>query len=160
MNSLDIVGIRLVKDNTLLSEKRIRTPKDVIEILSNELQFLDREVMMSVNFNNKNQVINAHLVSMGSINASLVDPKNIFKTALLSNASNIMLLHNHPSGDCSPSKEDIEVTEIISKNCKMLGMNLLDHVIIGKNSYYSIKCDIMTEMEDMDLSSKNDDIEL
>lgn len=155
MNSLDIVGIRLVKERSILSDTKISTPSEAIQVLANELQFLDREVMMSVNLNNHNQIINATLISMGSINRSLIDPKSIFKSSLLSNASNIMLIHNHPSGDCSPSTEDLKLTDIIEKDCKILDINLLDHIIVGKDKYYSIKMNEEATIEN-DLAIEND----
>lgn len=149
MDSLDIVGIRLTKENTIMAEKKIKTPRDAIEVLANELRCLDREMMMSINLNNKNQIINAHVVSIGTLNKSLVDPKSIFKASLLSNASSIMLIHNHPSGNVEPSKEDIFITNIIEKNCQMMDMKLLDHIIIGEDEYYSMKCETIEKIDKM-----------
>ncbi len=136
--SIDIVGIRLIKEREILSEHCIKTPKDAVEILANELKYLDREMMMSINLNNKNEIINAHIVSVGTINASLIDPKNIFKAALLSNATSIVLIHNHPSGDCNPSREDIAITDALIKAGEILEMKILDHIVIGSDYAYSI----------------------
>lgn len=146
---LEFVGIRLVKEKELLSEEIIKTPERAIKILANELKYLDREVMLSINLNSQNQIVNAHLISMGALNRSLVDSKNIFKAALLSNASKIMLLHNHPSGDCIPSKEDYLVTTQIKECCTFFQMELLDHIVIGKETYYSINCETEFEMDEL-----------
>lgn len=154
---LDIVGIRLVKENKLLSDEPITTPEQAIKILANELKYFDREVMFSVNLNQKNQIINAHIVSVGTIKESIVDPKSIFKASLLSNASKIILLHNHPSGNCTPSKEDYLITDKIRDCCNLFQMKLVDHIVIGKGSYYSINCE--TEFE-MDEEIEKEDYEL
>lgn len=138
-NSLDIVGIRLVKERELYSSKPISSPKDAIEVIANELMYQDREILMTVNLNVKNQIINAHVAAVGGIDSSIVDVKNIYKSALLSNASKILLFHNHPSGECIPSNDDIKLTHVLDKGCHLLGMNILDHIVIGKNEYYSIK---------------------
>lgn len=136
--SIDIVGIRLIKEREILSEHCIKTPKDAVEILANELKYLDREMIMSINLNNKNEIINAHIVSVGTINATLIDPKSVFKAALLSNASSIMLIHNHPSGDCNPSRKDIAITDTLIKAGEILEIKILDHIVIGSDYAYSI----------------------
>ena len=97
MNSIDVVGIRLVKEREFLCEKSIRTPLDAVEVLANELKFLDREILMTLNMNSKNKIINAHVCSIGSANMGIVDPKSVFKSALLSGANRVMIIHNHPS---------------------------------------------------------------
>lgn len=146
---LEFVGIRLVKEKELLSEEIIKTPEQAIKILANELKYLDREVMLSINLNSQNQIINAHLVAMGTINKSLVDPKSIFKASLLSNASKIMLLHNHPSGNCTPSENDYFITKKIKECCNLFQMKLIDHIVIGKENYYSINCETEFEMNEL-----------
>ena len=75
----------------------------------------------------------------GTINTSLVHPREVFKRALLNNASNIMVAHNHPSGDPNPSKEDIQITERLKEAGNLLGINLLDHIIVGEDKYISLK---------------------
>lgn len=138
MNSIDVVGIRLVKEKEFLCEKSIRTPLDAVEVLANELKFLDREILMTLNMNSKNKIINAHVCSIGSANMGIVDAKSVFKSALLSGANRVMIIHNHPSGDCTPSQEDIDVTNLLIKGGRILEIEVLDHIVIGENEYYSI----------------------
>ena len=138
MNSLDIVGIRLVKERKLYSDKSITNPFDAIEIIGNELKYLDREMMMSINLDIKGRIINAHVVAIGGQDFAMIDSKNIYKAALLSNANSVMIMHNHPSGIAEPSKEDLLLTENIRKGCDCLDIKLLDHIIIGMENFYSI----------------------
>lgn len=137
--NIELVGIRLVKERSIQYEREICSPMDAIEILANELRDMDREVCMTLNLNNRNQIINAHIISMGSLEESIVDTKSIFKAALLSNASRIMLFHNHPSGRCNPSNSDILLSKKLEQASKLLDFQFLDHIIIGKNQYYSYK---------------------
>lgn len=138
MNSLDIVGIRLVKERKLYSDKSITNPFDAIEIIGNELKYLDREMMMSINLDIRGRIINAHVVAIGGQDFAMIDAKNIYKAALLSNANSVMIMHNHPSGIAKPSKEDLLLTENINKGCDCLDIKLLDHIIIGMENFYSI----------------------
>jgi DNA repair protein RadC len=87
----------------------------------------------------KNQVIGLHTVSIGSLTASIVHPRECFKPAILSNAAAIILAHNHPSGDCQPSREDRALTQRLVETGKLLGISVLDHIIIGDgtSSYFS-----------------------
>ena len=89
--------------------------------------------------NTKNYLIGIETVSIGSLNSSIVHPRELFKTAIKKSAAAIILAHNHPSGDASPSQEDIEVTKRIKSGGNLLGIDVLDHIIIGENSYYSFK---------------------
>lgn len=136
---IDVVGIRLVKEREIHYDKPITNPEQAINAIIQEMQNLDREMLMTLNLNNANKVINAHIVSVGGINQAFVDPKNVFNAALLSNASKLIMLHNHPSGDCTPSYEDYQVTERIKAGCLYFDMKLLDHIVIGKDKYFSIE---------------------
>lgn len=146
-NYLDIVGIKLVKERKIISDKRIDTPQMAVEVVANELKWLDREMVLVLNFNTKQEIINAHIVSVGGIDSAFIDVKNIFKSALLSNASALMLIHNHPSGDCEPSKEDLIVTEKIKEACSLMTIKFLDHIVVGKDRYYSIESEIENDYE-------------
>lgn len=137
-NSIDIVGIRLFKERTLLSKKNITNPLDAVEVIANELIDLDREIAMCLNLNNKNQVINAHTIAVGGMESTNIDVRSIYKSALLSNSSRILIFHNHLN-TCEPSYEDIELTNIIKEGAALLGLELLDHIIISPNGFYSIK---------------------
>ncbi len=100
----------------------------------------DREQMVAVFLNTKNQPVGRQTVSIGTLNASLVHPREVFKAALLSNTNSLVLVHNHPSGDLTPSKEDDEITERIARAGTVLGVSLLDHVILAPDGrFYSYK---------------------
>ncbi len=137
-NELKVVSIRLVDEPPLLSETPVNSPKSAIALLGEDLRSYDREIVSVLNLNAKGGVINENLVSMGSLSNAIVAPREIFKSAILSNASDIILLHNHPSGDPTPSEEDFSVTERLGKCGELLGIRLMDHIIIGgRYRYYS-----------------------
>lgn len=156
-DTIDVVGIRLVNERRILSEHKIESPHDAVEILANELKYMDREMMMSINLNTKNEIINAHICSIGTVNLSICDPKSIFKAALLSNATAVMLIHNHPSGSCEPSHEDIATTDELIKAGNVLKISVLDHIIVGVNEYYSIMAKNRFQFERYDYKEYNMD---
>ena len=98
---------------------------------------LEQECFIVLLLNTKNVIIEQQLVSIGIVNSSLVHPREVFKEAIRSNATSVILVHNHPSGDPEPSDEDHQITEIMKKAGKLLGIPVLDHVVIGDNRYYS-----------------------
>ena len=108
-NELEVVNIRLVKEPSLYSEQTLDSPQAVVELMAKELSQYDREVFCILNMKNNGQVINMNLVSVGTINASLVIPREVFKSSILSNASAIIGFHNHPSGNVKPGirKKDL-----------------------------------------------------
>ena len=130
-NELKVVNIRLVKEPSLYSEQTLDSPQAVVELMAKELSQYDREVFCILNMKNSGQVINMNLVSVGTINASLVILREVFKSSILANASAIIGLHNHPSGNVKPSKEDMIVTRMLQKCGQLLGIELLDHIIVG-----------------------------
>lgn len=130
-NELKVVNIRLVKEPSLYSTKPIRNIEDVIEVMAEELKQYDREVLCILNLHTDGKVINMNIVSIGTINSTLISPREVFKSSILSNASSIIILHNHPSGSTTPSREDKLVTERLFKCSQLLGIPLLDHIIIG-----------------------------
>ncbi len=117
----------------------IRSPQDVSFLVMEEMRHLDREHFRVVYLNTKNHVLGIETISVGSLNASIVHPRELFKKAILKSSAALILLHNHPSGDPKPSKEDIEVTKRMIEAGKILGIEILDHVIIGDNKYTSLK---------------------
>ena len=118
----------------------IRSPEDVVNIGKSFMRIHEEpeEYMYMICMNTKNRVIGVFEISHGNVNSSIVGTREIFQKALLANAVSIILMHNHPSGDPSPSREDIEVTRRISEAGKILGIQVLDHIIIG-DSYSSLK---------------------
>ncbi len=137
-NKLENVVIRMVKAPPLYSDEKIESPKDVVRVLGKELEDYDREVLCVVNFRGDGKPVNMNIVSMGTVNNTIVEAREVFKTSILSNAAQIMLVHNHPSGNVMPSRDDLKVTERIFMAAEIMGIPLMDHVIIGqKGTYYS-----------------------
>ncbi|MGO4888570.1 DNA repair protein RadC [Anaerobacillus sp. MEB173] len=117
----------------------IRSPEDVSRYVMEDMRFLTQEHFVCLYLNTKNQVIHRQTVFIGSLNASIVHPREVYKEAIRRSAASIVCLHNHPSGDPSPSREDIDVTKRLVECGKMIGIELLDHVIIGDQKYVSLK---------------------
>lgn len=115
---------------------QIRTAKEVFDLFYEKLKDEKQENFYVLMLNNKNFIIGKEKISLGIVDSSIIHPREIFKPAIKNSASRIILMHNHPSGDSSPSKEDKEVTEEIAKAGEVLGIQVLDHVIIG-NDYWS-----------------------
>jgi DNA repair protein RadC len=104
-----------------------------------EMRFLDREHFRVMHLNTKKMVLGIREVSIGSLNSSLVHPRECFKEAIKRNSHSLILLHNHPSGDPTPSKEDLEITNRLIECGRILGILVLDHIIIGDGSYISLR---------------------
>lgn len=118
----------------------IRSPEDVVTIGKEFMRIHEEpeEYMYMICMNTKNRVIGVFEISHGNVNSSIVGVREIFQKALLANAVSIILMHNHPSGDPSPSREDIEVTRRIVEGGKILGIQVLDHIVVG-DTYASLK---------------------
>ncbi len=117
----------------------IRSPEDGANYCMNDMRFLSQEHFVCLYLNTKNQVLHKQTVFIGSLNASIVHPREVFKEAFRRSAASIICLHNHPSGDPTPSREDIEVTKRLVECGKMIGIDILDHLIIGEKKYVSLK---------------------
>lgn len=103
-----------------------------------DMSGLCQETLQIITLNSKSRVIDRHLVSMGSINSAPFHPRDIFRCAILDNAAAIIAVHNHPSGDPTPSKDDIELTKSMIEAGTILGIRVLDHIVIGRDEYISI----------------------
>lgn len=137
---VDIVSIKMIKESSVLyANRKIMTPKDCLEIVKPLLEECDRERLVVCCLNAKNEPTNISIVSIGSLSTSIVHPREVFKTAVISNSASIIIAHNHPSGDPIPSKEDISITERLKESGKIIGINLIDHLIIGDSKYLSLK---------------------
>ena len=138
---LDLVRIRMAPDRTLKTQEPVSTPIEAVDLITREFGDLDREVFMALNLTCHLQVINMNICSMGTLNYTIVHPREVFKTSILSNASAVLLIHNHPSGILEPSKEDIDLTERMVSAGKILGIDVLDHLIIGtkEKAYTSLR---------------------
>ena len=124
-----------------VSEKRyvIHGPEDAAAYVMPRFRYETKEHFAVMLLNTKNHVLSVHVVSIGSLSASIVHPREVFREAIQNAAASIILLHNHPSGDPSPSREDISVTERLVKAGKIMDIPVLDHIIIGDDKYISLK---------------------
>jgi len=120
-------------------KKKITCAEDVFNRYVDQLQDKQKEHFHALYLNTKNHVIEDKLISKGTLNASLIHPREVFKQAIQSSANSLILIHNHPSGDPTPSKEDEVVTKNLVNAGELLGISILDHVVIGKETYISMK---------------------
>jgi DNA repair protein RadC len=118
---------------------RIEGPADLYQLLKPLLAFEDREHFYAVLLSTKNHVLGIELVSVGSLSASIVHPREVFKRAIVASAAAIIVAHNHPSGDVTPSPEDAEFTRRLARAGELLGIRLLDHIVVGESSYASLR---------------------
>ena len=137
---INIVSIKMIKEASFLYQTRtISSPKDAYEMIKEQLEGLDREQFIIACLNTKNEPTNITVVSVGSLNKAIVHPREVFKTAILSNAASVMAFHNHPSGETTPSQQDIQLTNRLYEAGELLGIKLLDHLIIGDGTFTSLK---------------------
>ncbi|MBO5473428.1 MAG: JAB domain-containing protein [Lachnospiraceae bacterium] len=138
---LEVVSVRLVRDAPVLSQRKIEKPEDAIAVVGEVLSEMDREVVCVINLKADGTPINCNFVSMGAVNQAMAEPREIFKSAILSNAVSMIMVHNHPSGNLEPSKMDTIMTDRILKLSHMAGIPLVDHVIVGGDNtrYFSFK---------------------
>ena len=116
----------------------INNAKDAVAQLS-DMRDLKKEHFMALYLNAKNQLVHKETISMGTLNANLVHPREVFEPALKYSAAQIIVAHNHPSGDPKPSEDDMELTKKLTEAGKMMGIEIMDHVIVSKNSHFSFK---------------------
>ena len=131
--------LELVKESSKIYEvDKISSPTDVRDYIEEVFRLSSQaeEVLVLLVLDTKNNVTGAFEVSRGSLDASIVHPREVFKRALLLNGNSIIIAHNHPSGDPSPSKEDIEITRRLVEGGDILGITVLDHIIVGDNGRY------------------------
>lgn len=131
------LGRRVMKSSH--ERTTIRLPRDVANLMLPEMKHLTQEHFVCLFLNTKNHVIGKQTIFVGSLDASIVHPREVFKEAIRRSSASIICLHNHPSGDPTPSREDIAVTRTLQEAGDLIGITLLDHVIIGDDSYVSLK---------------------
>ncbi|MBN1175599.1 DNA repair protein RadC [Candidatus Woesearchaeota archaeon] len=117
--------------------KPIKSAKDVYDYCSPKLVGTDKEHFMILHLDTRNRVIKDEIVSVGTLNSSLIHPREVFKSAIKESANSVILIHNHPSGVVEPSDEDIKITDVLIKSGELLSIKVLDHVIVGSEGYYS-----------------------
>lgn len=146
LKRLEVFSLRYVKEQSVpymdyMEENPVSSPSKVAEIMNDIFELDERaeEYFYILCLNTKNQITSISEVSHGTINASLVRPAEVFKRALMANANSLILVHNHPSGMTSPSKEDRDITKRLQEGGELLALRVLDHVIIGHNDYFSFK---------------------
>jgi len=134
-------GVRVVREQPELPFPKplISGPNDIRGLLQRQLAYQDREIFCIVILDSRNQVLGVNTVSIGSVSASIVHPREVFRPAILMGASSIILSHCHPSGNPSPSKDDIELTRRLHKAGEILGIEVLDHIIIADTQFLSLK---------------------
>ena len=140
-NELKVVNVRLVREPSLYSTEKIASPEDAVKVIAKDLATYDREVFAVLNLKASGQPINLNICSVGSLDASVVSPREVFKSCILSNSAAFIALHNHPSGSLSPSREDKKVTSRLLACSELLGVKMLDHIIIAgeTGAMYSFK---------------------
>jgi len=138
---LEMASVRLVKDAPLMSKNPIKTPEDAVKVLGKYLCQMDREVICVINLRTDGCPINCSVCSMGAIDQAVTHPREILKTAILSNATSMVLMHNHPSSNLTPSKDDTMLTDRLVTVCEIIGIPLVDHIIVGGNNseYFSFR---------------------
>ena len=136
-----VFTIRMVRLDTVKAKNygTIRSPRDVYNLLQSLLKDTDREHFVCLVLNTKNFVMGVTQVSMGDLNSTIVHPREVFKSAIAANAASIIVAHNHPTGDPTPSPEDIAVSRRLAEAGELLGIELLDHVILGDERWVSLK---------------------
>lgn len=137
-NYVPLVRLHAVKERFVPYgvEGNINTPEKVVKMVSRLLKEADKEIMLAISVDAKNKPVGIEVVAIGSLNVAYVEARDLFKHAILSNASGIVLVHNHPSGDVAPSVEDWHLTYRIMQAGALLGIELLDHIIIGDNEEF------------------------
>lgn len=133
---IEVVNIRMVKEPTIYSEDKIRNPEDAMKVLADELKTYDRETFGVLNLKTNGQPINFNICSVGTIDQSMVHPREIFKSCLLSNAAAFIAIHNHPSGNVNPSQEDRDVTKRLLACADLMGVKMLDYIVVGGSTGY------------------------
>jgi len=141
MRTVTRYRIALVReeDTEVPSRLTLSTPRAVYRFLKTLFADADREQFVVLCLSTRNDLVGYNVVSVGSVNASIVHPREVFKAAILLNASALVVAHNHPSGDPTPSAEDREVTRVLSEAGRLLDIPLHDHVILGEDCYYSFR---------------------
>lgn len=138
---VDIVSLKLVKESSVLYETRkISNPYDAYRLVKNFLANSDREKFVVVCLDTKSQPVSIEVVSIGTLSSTMVHPREVFKVAVLTNASKIICFHNHPSGNTNFSNEDEVITKKLHKCGEILGIELIDHIVVGDDDkYFSFK---------------------
>lgn len=144
MVRINVFSVKQVREKTGLYEfnsRKIHSPQDAYNVVKAVLQLQDeaQEKFGIITLNSKQDVAGVHVISMGSLNSAIVHPREVFKAALLNNAASFICFHNHPSGDPAPSAEDIGLTKRLMEVGEIIGIEVLDHIVVGEDRFLSLK---------------------
>jgi DNA repair protein RadC len=137
---IPVYRVSMIKESAIsVEQKTIRSPRDVFDAVREYLADVDREHFLTLLLNTKNGIVGVNTTSIGTLNSSLVHPREVFKPAIIANSAAVILVHCHPSGNPDPSNEDLEITRRLVEAGKLLGIEVLDHVIVGDGCWVSLK---------------------
>lgn len=144
MRHINLYSLKLVKEKSVLNDIGpyiIKQPKDVYDVVTSVLQLQHKPVehFGIVALNTLNAIVGIHLLAIGTVDAIHIHQREIFKAALMNNATFIIMFHNHPSGNPTPSQDDVDMTREIEVASRVMGIPILDHIIIGENSFVSLR---------------------
>jgi len=133
------LGKRLESSFDEGQKSTVKSPQDAIKLVKNQLKGKKKEHFLVLSLDTRNHLINTHTISVGSLDSSIVHPREVFKEAISSSAASVIFVHNHPSGDPEPSEDDIKLTKRLVEAGDILGVEVLDHIIVCDRDYLSIK---------------------
>ena len=158
---LEKVAVRLVEEPPLLMEEPLDEPEKVVAALAKEIKQYDREVIAILNMCTDSKPINMTIASIGQVESAIACPRDLLKASILSNASGIIMLHNHPSGNLNPSYQDIMLTDKMKIVCDLVGITLLDHIIVGRDEeFFSFKINEKMPYTSFQLAKNREEIVL
>ena len=158
---LEKVAVRLVEEPPLLMEEPLDEPEKVVAALAKEIKQYDREVIAILNMCTDSKPINMTIASIGQVESAIACPRDLLKASILSNASGIIMLHNHPSGNLNPSYLDIKLTDKMKVVCDLVGITLLDHIIVGRDEeFFSFKINEKMPYTSFQLAKNREEIVL
>lgn len=132
---MNFVHVELKRETWFKPERKIESPDDAVAAVQEMIENLDREIVVCIHVATNGRVINASICSVGTMAQALISPAEVLRTALLSGACKLLMIHNHPSGNCKPSNEDLQVAKQMATACDLMGIKLLDFIIIGAYGY-------------------------
>lgn len=141
--------------STVLDKIEINEPQDVADYLMEKLRYLKQEHFVALLLNTKNQIIHEQSIFIGSLNMSIIHPRDLLREAVKHSAASIVIAHNHPSGDPTPSLEDIKTTKRLLYCCDLMGIDLLDHIIIGDGEFISLFENDYITKEDLEIIERS-----
>jgi DNA repair protein RadC len=134
-----VISLRIVRDSSARVPEQIKSPADIAALLQERFALADREILVVVLLDTKNKVLAIDPIAVGSLDSASVTMREVFKSAVMIGAAALIVAHNHPSGDAEPSPEDQLITREISATGKLLGIDVLDHLILGDGRYVSLR---------------------